>query len=1040
MRIVKPDWLHHDADKKKLTSIFSLDFHPDGTRLATAGMDNKIRLWSTHAISNSSNSSSSSSVESSDEPRLLSTLTAHSGAVMCVRFSNGSGRYMASGADDMVVLIWEKDSEVSTGNLTGNLAGGAGPTETWRPQRRLTGHESDVCDLAWSPDNRFLATCGLDNAIFIWDGRTFERIKKLTDHSQFVKGLTFDPAGRYLASQSDDKTLRIWRTSDWALHKTVSEPFEDNIFSTYFRRPSWSPDGECVATANAANGKAPVAAVVSRDSWAADLSFVGHRGAIEAVRFNPRVFAAAGKDDGGGVVTICAAGGQDRGVTVWLTSQHMPIAAATNLFAGNLMDLAWHTVEPSSSSDNGDDDDDNSDGAVVALLAACSYDGTVAVMEFTQAELGRPIPIDDQEKMLEKYGFAGRRRRRKRARVDDDDGDGDDDDGGDYGDGDGGDANGRPKPLAESVEQLRLEQQGAALSKVPKETRVATDAAQDSAAAAAPADAPVPVPVPVPVPMPVPVRTKDGKKRVAPLFVRPLGGARESVQRETMPPPVTTTTGPAASAEAAPASTTARPAAAAALAAAAAAAAPERQTVDPPLWIEARVLGTRQMRGGGGGSASAGGYVLGPQSLVHAQSISAARVLLSVPRVLAQVPSSLDGRPQAVAYNSARADDGQPQAPVARLVCTRAASSSTASASTASTTAWTKYFSSAVVMLASSDVLTAASLADGSLHWFDTRSGARLLPPLVDEAQAAHLVCRHGHCLLLSAVGLLTVWDVGRLAATVDHVSVAPLLYCAELSAPAPAEDADGGREEDGGRVRAPRRHRPAVALTAVDVSQAGAPLLSFSDGRSYTYHAGMRTWLRLASPLDHQASDHYMRPSTAEASAPPPSASGGPVAFARTTATPLGYLQELGYHQYQATRQVNGRKPGMPPLSDSSARLADGAVRRSVTLDHVEQMVRAAADIGSQDDVVRYVDVLARLLAQGGGGDEARASYWLASLLGPPLATGLCPEVGAETWRPRVAGIPKRQLLQRMLPLLAANRSLQSLVTEYSTALNKLL
>ncbi|KAJ2872808.1 HIR complex subunit, partial [Coemansia asiatica] len=288
MRIIKPEWLRHDADKKKLTAIFSLDFHPDGTRLATAGMDNKIRLWSTPSITKTTTKTTATATDTA-EPRLLSTLTAHSGAVMCVRFSHNKGRYLASGADDMVVLIWEKDSEVSTGNLT-NLSGGPAPTETWHPLRRLTGHESDVCDIAWSPDNRYLATCGLDNVIFIWDARTFERIKKITGHSQFVKGLAFDPAGRFLASQSDDKTMKIWRTSDWGLHKTVSKPFEENIFSTYFRRPSWSPDGECIATANAANGKVPVAAIIGRDSWSADLSFVGHRAAIEAVRFNPRVF------------------------------------------------------------------------------------------------------------------------------------------------------------------------------------------------------------------------------------------------------------------------------------------------------------------------------------------------------------------------------------------------------------------------------------------------------------------------------------------------------------------------------------------------------------------------------------------------------------------------------------------------------------------------------------------------------------------------------------------------------------------------------
>ncbi|KAL5512285.1 hypothetical protein ACEPAG_5794 [Sanghuangporus baumii] len=31
----------------------------------------------------------------------------------------------------------------------------------WKPPKRLPGHESDVIDLAWAPEDRFLASTGL---------------------------------------------------------------------------------------------------------------------------------------------------------------------------------------------------------------------------------------------------------------------------------------------------------------------------------------------------------------------------------------------------------------------------------------------------------------------------------------------------------------------------------------------------------------------------------------------------------------------------------------------------------------------------------------------------------------------------------------------------------------------------------------------------------------------------------------------------------------------------------------------------------------
>jgi protein HIRA/HIR1 len=73
MRVIKPHWCLHSDDKERPVSIFTLSLHPDGTRLATGGLDTKIKVWSTAPVLDEE--------KEMDEalPKLLSTLTAHSG-------------------------------------------------------------------------------------------------------------------------------------------------------------------------------------------------------------------------------------------------------------------------------------------------------------------------------------------------------------------------------------------------------------------------------------------------------------------------------------------------------------------------------------------------------------------------------------------------------------------------------------------------------------------------------------------------------------------------------------------------------------------------------------------------------------------------------------------------------------------------------------------------------------------------------------------------------------------------------------------------
>lgn len=153
MHFTKPAWVAHTDSAKddrtaKRLSIFSVDVHPDGSRIATGGLDAKVRIWSTKPILNSA------SELSNKPPKSLCTLTMHTGPVLVVRWAH-SGRWLASGSDDAIVMVWDLDPCVShhicaalcvTSRVRAAKSKVWGSDEVnvegWKPLKRLPGHES----------------------------------------------------------------------------------------------------------------------------------------------------------------------------------------------------------------------------------------------------------------------------------------------------------------------------------------------------------------------------------------------------------------------------------------------------------------------------------------------------------------------------------------------------------------------------------------------------------------------------------------------------------------------------------------------------------------------------------------------------------------------------------------------------------------------------------------------------------------------------------------------------------------------------------
>ncbi|KAK0215651.1 histone transcription regulator 1 [Armillaria fumosa] len=383
MHFTKPAWVMHGdssgkTDSTKRLSIFSVHVHPDGSRIATGGLDAKVRIWSTKPIL------VPASEISNKPPKSLCTLSMHTGPVLCVRWAH-SGRWLASGSDDEIVMIWDLDPS-ARGKVWGSDEINV---EGWRPMKRLPGHESDVTDVAWSSGDRYLASVGLDSQVLVWCGYTLERLRKLDQHQGFVKGVCWDPVGEFLATQSDDRSVKIWRTTDWSLEAEVTKPFEDSPGSTFFRRLSWSPDGAHITASNATNNKGFVfiAAVITRNTWTSEISLVGHENTVEVAAYNPHIFLRNPNQpvSTSNICSVVALGADDRSVSVWQTKTARPLIVAKEVFERQIMDLNWSW-----------------DGLT---LYAASSDGTIAVFNFEPDELEGIAPHSVQDQYLSKFGF-----------------------------------------------------------------------------------------------------------------------------------------------------------------------------------------------------------------------------------------------------------------------------------------------------------------------------------------------------------------------------------------------------------------------------------------------------------------------------------------------------------------------------------------------------------------------------------------------------------------------------------------------------------
>ncbi|KAK2737185.1 HIR complex subunit [Myotisia sp. PD_48] len=1046
MHIIKPVWLTHGGERKDF-EVYSCDVSPDGKRLVTAAGDGYVRIWSTEAIYNANNPAYA------DKPKQLASMSNHSGTIHTVRFSP-NGKYVASGADDKIVCVYTQEASAPS-HAPAFGTNEPPPVENWRTIRRLIGHDNDVQDLGWSFDSSILVSVGLDSKIVVWSGHTFEKLKTLLNHQSHVKGIAFDPANKYFATASDDRTVRIFhftppavnatahdQTHNFVLERTVKTPFVNSPLTTYFRRCSWSPDGNHIAAANAVNGPVSAVAIINRGSWESDINLIGHEAPVEVCSFSPRLYSSFPPDkpmvDNQGnpvpdpqLVTVIACAGGDKSLSVWITSNPRPIVIAQEISAKAISDLAW------SPDGNG--------------LFATALDGSILAVRFEHTELGYPMSIEENEKSLSKFG-----------------------------------TNRRGAGVVESTDSLLLEEKSKAGEIRGVEGRmgalmgdghvvgeqhtngtteqlilaasgsggISTSAAGQKALQAGTAiesmadkDKPDPYAVKLERLKQRPTYTKDGKKRIAPLLVSAAGGTQSSLPQSKLVAASTNNqdmrTGPESILDLS-------------------------KPFDslPKGGLPALLFGNRrkfaQLEDDEEGSAekriatsSQNGItpILSntPSGLVPATSVSGgvqetpefirpavinpcmavSQTRLAVPKVRSHIIQGTNsaGHPTDVQSSTSRAAadivfEARNPSPVSLTGRYADREPARISLSRGDQPLWQDYLPKAVLLVTGNKKLWAAACEDGSIYIW-TPAGRRLFNALVLEAQAVILECMGSWVLCITAVGMCYVWNITTLSAPHPPTSLQPVLDAA---------------------LHTMTNHATsAPSIVSARLTAAGRIVVALSNGDGYSYSPALYTWQRLSEPWWAVASQYW---NSTGASVTDVQLQGSQTGSSFKVPTSAGIIP---YLERNTTQEVLTRGRGhflQRLIKILLSREGFESFESSVSIAHLENRVAATLSLAAKEEFRLYLSMYAKRL--GAEGAKLKTEELLEDIIGGIFEDQ---QLGNQTngngtsaihskqnevenQTETLCGWPRRTLLKDVILALGKHRDLQRVTVPYAQIL----
>lgn len=125
-------------------------------------------------------------------------LLGHTEAILSVNFSP-DGSKLASGSGDTTIRLWDTDTETpyKVILLKYNIMFLPGEINNLIfPNQECKGHTNWVLCVKWAPNGTKLASGGMDKAVCLWDGETGKDEGTLRGHKNYITSLDWEPVHR----------------------------------------------------------------------------------------------------------------------------------------------------------------------------------------------------------------------------------------------------------------------------------------------------------------------------------------------------------------------------------------------------------------------------------------------------------------------------------------------------------------------------------------------------------------------------------------------------------------------------------------------------------------------------------------------------------------------------------------------------------------------------------------------------------------------------------------------------------------------------